>query len=141
MDLDERIFELGQYGYTCGQILMQLLLDTVGEENPDLVRCAHGFAGGVGYSWGVCGCMAAGCAMISYFTGKAGDHESESSHHKAALEEFTQWFVAALEAEYGSADCSEIFGGDSMKKLQNCPPIMALTYEKTMEILENRGLI
>ena len=39
MDLEERIMELSRYGYACGQILAKLLLDTIGEENPALVRC------------------------------------------------------------------------------------------------------
>ena len=38
MDLEERIMELSRYGYACGQILAILLLDTVGEENPNLVQ-------------------------------------------------------------------------------------------------------
>ena len=39
MDLEERIMELSRYGYACGQILGILLLDTIGEENPALIRC------------------------------------------------------------------------------------------------------
>ena len=38
MDLEERIMELSRYGYACGQILAILLLDTTGEDNPQLVR-------------------------------------------------------------------------------------------------------
>ena len=70
MDLEERIMELSRYGYACGQILAILLLDTIGEENPALVRCMQGLNGGIGSSGDVCGCMAAGCCMISYFTGE-----------------------------------------------------------------------
>ena len=69
MDLEERIMELSRYGYACGQILAILLLDTIGEENPMLVKCMQGLNGGIGSSGDVCGCMAAGCCLISYFTG------------------------------------------------------------------------
>ena len=81
MDLEERIMELSRYGYACGQILAILLLDTIGEENPALVRCFQGLNGGIGSSGDVCGCMAAGCCLISYFTGKPGDTEYDSPHH------------------------------------------------------------
>ena len=45
MDLEERIMELSRYGYACGQILGILLLDTIGEENPALIRCMQGLNG------------------------------------------------------------------------------------------------
>ena len=61
MDLEERIMELSRYGYACGQILAILLLDTTGEDNPQLVRMMQGLNGGIGSSGDVCGCMAAGC--------------------------------------------------------------------------------
>ena len=100
MDLEERIMELSRYGYACGQILAILLLDTIGEENPALVRCMQGLNGGIGSSGDVCGCMAAGCCLISYFTGKPGDTEFDSPHHKGAMGEFTQWFTEEMEMEY-----------------------------------------
>ena len=50
MDLEERIMELSRYGYACGQILAILLLDTTGEDNPQLVRMMQGLNGGIGSS-------------------------------------------------------------------------------------------
>ena len=55
MDLEERIMELSRYGYACGQILGILLLDTIGEENPALIRCMQGLNGGIGGSGDICG--------------------------------------------------------------------------------------
>ena len=43
--------------------------------------------------------------------------------------------------EYQSIDCSGIVGTNPSKKVQYCPGIIAATYEKCMEILENRGLL
>ncbi len=141
MDLEERILELSRYGYACGQILGILLLDTLGEENPQLIRCLQGLNGGVGGYGGLCGCMAAGCCMISNFTGKPDDASFESPHHKAALGEFTAWFEGEMEAEYGALDCRDIVGTDPAKKVRYCPQIIAATYEKCMEILESRDLL
>ena len=99
MDLEERIMELSRYGYACGQILAILLLDTVGEENPKLVQCMQGLNGGIGGSGDVCGCMAAGACLISYFTGKPDADSYDSPHHKSALGEFTRWFTDEMELE------------------------------------------
>ena len=141
MDLEERIMELSRYGYACGQILAKLLLETVGEEDPALVRCMQGLNGGIGGSGDVCGCMAAGCCLISWFTGKPADDEFDSPHHKGAMGAFTRWFQNEMELEYMGYDCAQIVGTDPAKKVRCCPGIIASTYEKCMEILEERGLL
>ncbi len=141
MDLEERIMELSRYGYACGQILAILLLDTMGEENPQLVRCMQGLNGGIGGSGDVCGCMAAGCCLISNFTGKPDESSYDSPHHKGALGAFTAWFQEEMELEYLGFDCRDIVGTDPAKKVKYCPNIIASTYEKCVEILESRGLL
>lgn len=141
MDLMDRIMDLSRCGYFCSQILGVLLMETLGEDNPKLVQALAGLNGGVGYSGGVCGCMTAGCCLISYFTGKSAPTEYESPHHKGALGEFTGWFTEEMELEHSSVECRDITGGKPAKRLEYCPEIIASTYEKCMEILENRGLI
>lgn len=141
MDLEERILELSRYGYACGQILAILLLDTIGEENPALVQCMQGLNGGIGSSGDICGCMAAGCCLISYFTGKPDLDHFEHPHHKAAMGAFTQWFLDEMEQMYMATDCRDLVGTSPAKKVQRCPGIIAATYEKCMEILEEKGLL
>ena len=141
MDLMDRIMELSQYGYFCSQILAILMLETVGEENPQLVQAMAGLNGGIGFSGDVCGCMAGGCCILSYFTGKPDDSSYDSPHHKPALGEFTQWFTDEMELEYQSIDCHGITKGNPAKRVQYCPQIIAQTFEKCMEILEERGLL
>ena len=141
MDLEERILELSRYGYACGQILAILLLEPIGQENPKMVQCMQGLNGGIGGSGDTCGCMAAGCCVISYFTGKPGADQYDSPHHKAAMGEFTRWFAEEMELEYGGMDCRDIVGTNPAKKVQYCPQIIAQTYETCMEILEQRGLL
>ena len=46
MDLFDRVLELSRYGYFCGQILAILMLDTIGEEDPGLVKAMGGLNGG-----------------------------------------------------------------------------------------------
>ena len=141
MDLMERILDLSRYGYFCSQILGILLQETVGEENPALIKALGGLNGGIGYSQGCCGCMTGGCCLISYFTGKDGDTSPEHSEHKSALGEFTEWFSEEMLIEYGGTECRDITNGNPAKRLESCPGIIADTYEKCIEILSNRGLL
>lgn len=141
MDLMDRIMELSQYGYFCSQILAILMLEVAGEENPQLVQAMAGLNGGVGFSGDVCGCMTGGCCILSYFTGKPDDSSYDSPHHKPALAEFTSWFTEEMEMEYRSIDCRDITRGNPAKRVQYCPQIIAQTFEKCMEILEQRGLL
>ena len=141
MDLIDRIMELSRYGYFCSQILAILMLEAVGEENPKLVQAMAGLNGGIGFSGDVCGCMAGGCCILSYFTGKPDADSYDSPHHKSAQGEFVQWFTDEMELEYQSIDCRDITKGNPAKRVQYCPQIIAQTFEKCMEILEERGLL
>ena len=79
MDLFDRVLELSRYGYFCGQILAILMLDTIGEEDPGLVKAMGGLNGGVGFSQGCCGCMTGGACLLSYFTGKGEDTGTDAN--------------------------------------------------------------
>ena len=141
MDLFERVMELSRYGYFCSQILAILALKALGEENPGLVRAMGGLNGGVGYSQGCCGCMTGGACLISYFTGKGEDTGYEDPQHKPAMAEFTQWFEEEMTAGYGGIDCRDITKGNPAKRVEYCPQIIAATFEKCMEILQERELL
>ena len=141
MDLFDRVMELSRYGYFCSQILAILALEALGEENPGLVRAMGGLNGGVGYSQGCCGCMTGGACLISYFTGKGEDTGYEDPQHKPAMAVFTQWFEEEMTAEYGGIDCRDITKGNPAKRVEYCPQIIAATFEKCMEILQERELL
>ena len=79
--------------------------------------------------------------LISYFTGKGSDFEAESPEHKGALAEFSQWFQDEITADYGGINCEDIIGTNAAKRVEYCPQIIAATYEKCVEILQNRGLL
>ena len=141
MDLLDRIMELSRYGYFCSQIMAILVLDAAGEENPKLVQALGGLDGGVGYSKNNCGCMTGGACMLSYFTGKSGDLEVESAEHKPALGEFARWFQDEMTADYGGINCEDIIGTNPAKRVEYCPQIIADSYSKIMEILEEKNLL
>lgn len=141
MDLMERIMDLSQCGWFCSQILAILMNETTGNSNPELVKALGGLNGGVGYSQGCCGCMTGGCCIISSVTGKAEDTGYESPEHKSALGEFTEWFKEEMMVNYGGIDCCDITKGNPANRLETCPQIIADTYMKCMEILQERDLL
>ena len=141
MDLFDRVMELSRYGYFGSQIRAILMLDALGEENPGLVKAMGGLNGGVGYSQGCCGCMTGGACLISYFTGKGEDTGYDDAQHKPALADFTRWFEEEMTAEHGGIECRDITMGNPAKRVEYCPQIIAATFEKCMEILQERDLM
>ena len=78
MDLYERIMELGSMGYHCSQIIMIMTLETIGEENPQLVKAMGGLGGGIGYCGDTCGCLTGSACAIGYFLGNLAPEEKET---------------------------------------------------------------
>ena len=68
MDLYERIMELGSMGYHCSQIIMIMTLETIGEENPQLVKAMGGLGGGIGYCGDTCGCLTGSAVPSDIFS-------------------------------------------------------------------------
>lgn len=142
MDLMDRIMELTEQGYCCAQILAILLLETIGEEDPGFVRAMGGLQYGVGYSYGCCGCMTGGTAVLSYVIGQGygeadeGREPYDKELHRKVLTDFTQWFTEEMKSGFGGIDCNTIIQGSMARCIEVCPGIIATTYEKCMELLE-----
>lgn len=141
MELLERVVELSLEGYCCSQVMALLLLELLGEEDDGFVRAMGGLINGGGYSGGDCGCMSGGACLISYITGKGEENDADLPGHVSALCHFTHWFAEEMKERYGGTDCGEILGGDQRRKMERCPEIMALSFEKCIEILSGKGLI
>ena len=85
--------------------------------------------------------MTGGACVISWFTGKGEDTGMDHPEHKSALGEFTRWFEEEMTADYGGIDCRDITKGNPANRVELCPQIIAATYEKCMEILNEKGLL
>ena len=88
MDLYERIIELSSMGYHCSQMIMILTLETIGEENPQLVKALGGLGGGIGYCGDTCGCLTGGACAIGLFLGNLAPQEKEDIQMKPAVQEY-----------------------------------------------------
>ena len=101
--LDEML-ALYEQGYDCAQILMRMVLDAEGKENPDMIRALAGLNGGIGGSAGTCGCMTGGACLLAYYAGKGADDEMAHKNYQDMMLKFTEWFKEYT-TEYGGVEC------------------------------------
>lgn len=131
---EDRIMEQLRQGYHCSQALLKLSLDMRGLENPLLLRAMGPLGGGM-FSGCVCGTLTgAVCALGTYFLRAEG--EAEPTAYQAAARELTDWFAQT----YKSLDCRELVEPRRDRIMAVCPGIMAATFEKMLEILEEHGI-
>ena len=136
-----RMLQLGQQGYTCGQVIIILGLELRGESNPGLVRAMAGLAYGCGSGRGTCGTLAAGCCLLALYAGKGGDAESGSDRLALMLDELNDWFSQHTGCADRDMSCDAIVGeAGPVASRQRCGAIVADTYAKVMEILAANGI-
>ena len=123
-----RIRELSLKGYCCSQIMVQLGLDYVGKENPDMIQAAAGLCKGI-RSGKICGVLTGAAMMLTIIdSGNAAEY---------MIPELSEWFEETYTERFGGPDCNCIIGESPIQKGMRCTKIMEETYEKAMEILMN----
>ena len=140
LDLYEKIMSLCMEGYHCSQVIAILMLETIGAESPDLVKALNGLGGGVGLSGNCCGCMTGGACTLAYFGGK-GPECQEDPQNREMQKEFVDWFTEEKGSADGSVHCMDILGGDWNKRFELCPDLIAESYLKCMELLNEKGFV
>lgn len=135
---DFRVAELALKGYKCSHILVQIGLDALGRENPELLRAMSGLAVGMGNGL-TCGALTAGCCLIGLYAGADGESRDDHARLPLMLEEYTEWFRKEFGTRYGGIDCSHIMQDDPLLKNQRCPPLILAAVKKAREILEANG--
>ena len=134
MDAFDRIMELSRQGLYCAQIMVQLALDAEGRENPELVHAMRGLCCGFDRSGGPCGALAGGICFLSLLA-----RELDAEERIKLIGEYHEWFKART-AQYGGENCENIERGDPQNMLTICPGVIMDSYEKCVELLEERGL-
>jgi hypothetical protein len=135
-DILIQMLQLGQKGYNCSQIIMQLGLEVRGETNPQLVRAMGGLAYGCGTGRGSCGVLTGGCCLLALYAGKGSDEEVPSERLDLMLQELNDWFATRTGCDHGDMSCDVIVGeaGPAASR-QRCGALVAETYAKVMAIL------
>lgn len=121
--MKEKIFNLKLKGYCCSQMVMEIGLENLGIENPQLVNSMAGLCEGVKCG-SICGAASAAICLMYLADAKA----SESG----LVQEYLDWF----EDLFGTLNCNELIGDDPMAKLEKCPTIVEATMNMMEELLE-----
>ena len=134
-----RMKELKQQGFFCSQILIILGLELQGKSNPDLVRCMHGLAGGLGFTGETCGTLTGGACLLGLYAGKGAPAEQEDPRLLFMIEALVKWFKERFGAQYGGITCNQILEDNPKNQLTRCPHLVAETYQKVKELLVENG--
>jgi len=134
-----RMKELKQQGFFCSQILIILGLEMQGKSNPDLVRCMHGLAGGLGFTGETCGTLTGGACLLGLYAGKGLPAEQEDPRLLFMIEALVRWFKERYGAQYGGITCNHILEDNPRNQLTRCPQLVAETYQKVKELLVENG--
>lgn len=139
-DLMLRMLQLSQKGYGCSQILIRLILETRGEDNPALVRAMAGLAYGCGGGRATCGTLTGACCALALYAGKGRDDEPADDRLMLMLQELSDWFWDHVGSPAGGLACETIVGeaGPAAAR-QRCGAIVADTCAKLLEILAANG--
>ena len=129
MDIS-RLFELKLQGYCCSQILLQMgMEDAHRTENPDLVQAVRGLCNGIQTGM-LCGILTSAVCLLSLL-------QPEDSPR--LIEDIVEWFKHEIGERNGGINCNNILADDPLNRSTKCPEILAATYEKVVELLEDNG--
>jgi hypothetical protein len=134
-----RMKELKQQGFFCSQILIMLGLELQGKSNPDLVRCMHGLAGGLGFMGETCGTLTGGACLLGLYAGKGTPAEQDDPRLLLMIEALVKWFKEGFGVEYGGITCDHILEDNPKNRSARCPRLVAETYQKVKELLVENG--
>lgn len=131
----ERVEEHLKNGLHCSQVMLQLSLDLRQREEPFAIRALGALGAGM-YSRRTCGTLTGGvCALSSYFA--RGEGEPEPDGYKEPARQLVEWF----DAEFGSTECCDLVPVfDKPHIMEKCPGLMAKTFVKCVELLQEHGV-
>ncbi len=115
------ILPLIKEGYCCSQLLMHLLLQGAGQENPQLIRAMHALCFGMGGTEGPCGLLNGGACVLGCFAGRGTNDESAHPSLAPMVHEYQQWFTTYTNC---SGICHHV-----MENLEQRPEVAALQHE------------
>ena len=137
----ERMLQLSSQGFACAQIMMQLVLDAEGNDNPDLIRSMGALNNGMRDTGLTCGALTGGACVISYYAGQGQPDEVSDPSYDAMVQQLHGWFIDEMSSRYGGVSCPEMLGQGSRDKMSVCPAVVEETFNKVLEILDEHELL
>jgi hypothetical protein len=141
------IAPLVRQGYCCSQLLVLLVLEQNGAENPALVRAMHGLCHGIGRSNGPCGLLTGGACALAVMAGKGAAHETPHPMLTPLLNDYADWFYERV-ATYGGNNCEAVAAGlgaaskeaGGMPDPIACGALLAECWDKIRELVQDYEL-
>lgn len=139
-DLSFKIIEYAGRGLCCSQILISLILDSEGGNNPDLVRTMGGLCYGVGNKGDLCGVYTSGVCLLALKSHNKANPLLQGDRFNLMAEAYGQWFHSKIKDTYGGVTCVDLMGVDrkGQPDLAKCSSILTESYIKLLEILEQQ---
>ena len=130
MDMKERLFMEKLNGRCCSESIMSMFLEDAGRDNEDLVKAMGATC--VGMKEGlVCGTLVTAVSVLFVAA------ENRTQARDELRPKMMKWFLD----RYGSYSCEDILDGDETRTFTYCPAVVAETYCKLIEILEDADLL
>lgn len=144
-DTQITVMELAGQGYSCAQIVMLMGLGTMGRENADLTRAMGALANGLSIG-GLCGALTGGLCLMSLHTGKGLNDESPALGGRTLAGALIKWFMEEELKGQVAPSCRAIFEaagvpftGNDMNPAVGCGGLVAHTWAKAIDILQENG--
>jgi hypothetical protein len=130
---DIQLLKLRNQGYCCTQIMVIMVLDMWGEQNPSLVDFSGGLCMGAGMEQGPCGILTGGMGILAMYAGKDKDRLIPMQ------EAFASFFIEQTRA-CGGTGCADIAGDHyPAPDPETCGRLLKTSYDGLMAILVENG--
>ena len=127
---EERLRHILLEGKCCSAALVQLALEELKREDPLLLQAASALCMGV-RSGALCGAATGAACLLAMLCPEYAATE--------LIPELMDWFEDQCAQRFGGVCCRDIVGQDALKRKMICPGLVADTYGKARELLEEYG--
>jgi len=139
LNIDPKVIELNQQGFSCAQIILMQGLQIMGKENPDLIRSMEALAGGIGYTGDICGALTGGACLLGLYAGKGEASDRDDPRLLFMIEDLVKWFKSEYGEKYDGIRCDQILSEPNQQKMIRCPIMIDGVIQKVKELLVENG--
>ena len=106
--------------------------------NPESLKMASGFGGGLGHAGSMCGALASSVMVIGLFKGR-----TDSSQSREPIYDLAHEFHDRFKNQFGAIDCRtlNLHAFDSQEHLKGCLKLTGGTAKLLMEFIQEKGLV
>jgi len=126
-------------GFNCAEAIVKAFNELYNTPmDPNVVRMATGFGGGLGHAGCMCGALAGSAMILGVLKGR-----NDSSESRKPAYALTNEFHDRFESKFGGTCCRALntYEFDSPEHLKNCLKITGGTAKLLMEFLQEKSIL